>query len=306
MIEWEGLRLTNSGRSPNLKGDPEMPENEKEKTEIVRRAETLPFQSMSEFAEAGKLLAQAGFLGTKNAGEGFVVMATCRQTGMSLIEYQQKYHFRQGRFSMQAHAMLAEFVNRGGKYKLLERTPNRAAIGLSKDGQDYISSLTWEEALNEPFVYRGNPTEQMAELKKPLNQRRISDKYQTPRSRMQMLWARVISDGVVVMDPGSRMGVYTPEETDDFHGSPVIEHEIDPVEAAKKIKSLQQQVSDPEKELQPDYSRCPLAPWEGKLWADFPNDVLDRAVISDKLDQEYKDYIKRVIDIRKEKGIVVK
>lgn len=176
----------------------------------------LPFTGMGDIASAGDLLAQAGFLGCRNAGEGFVVMATCQQAGMSLIEFQAKYHYRQGRFSIQAHALLAEFVQRGGKYKLIERSPNRAALELTSDGNVYVSDITWDQAAAEPFVYAGNESEQLAELAKPVDKRRLKAKYQTPRSRMQMLWARAVSDGVVVTDPGARGGVYTPEETEDF------------------------------------------------------------------------------------------
>lgn len=176
----------------------------------------LPFAGMSDIADAGTLLAQASFLGCKNPGEGFVLMATCQQTGMSLIQFQQKYHFRQGRFSIQAHALLAEFVERGGAYKIVERSPVRAALELTKDGNTYVSEVTWEQALQEPFVYRGDESDALAELTKPLDKRKLKAKYQTPRARMQMLWARALSDGVVVVDPGARGGIYTPEETEDF------------------------------------------------------------------------------------------
>lgn len=176
----------------------------------------LPIGGMGDLADAGKLLAQASFLGCRNPGEGFVLMATCQQTGMSLIQFQQKYHFRQGRFSIQAHALLAEFVERGGTYKIIERSPTRAALELTKDGNVYVSEMTWEQAAAEPFVYRGDESDALAELAKPVEKRRLKAKYQTPRSRMQMLWARALSDGVVVVDPGARGGIYTPEETDDF------------------------------------------------------------------------------------------
>lgn len=183
---------------------------------LSRPAALLPVSGMNDIAAAGNLLAQANFLGTRNAGEGFVVMATCQQMGISLVDFQQKYHFRQGRFSIQAHALLAEFVDRGGSYKVLERSATRAALELTKDGNTYTSEITWEQALAEPFVYAGNETEQLAALDKPQEKRHLKAKYRTPRSRMQMLWARAVSDGVVVVDPGARGGIYTTEETEDF------------------------------------------------------------------------------------------
>ena len=44
------------------------------------------------------------------------------------------------------------------------------------------------------------------------------DNWATPRSRMQMLWARVVSDGVRTMAPEICSGIYTPEETADIVG----------------------------------------------------------------------------------------
>ena len=191
--------------------------------------------SMGDTANAGQLLAQASFLGTKNMGEGFVVMHACQQEGMSLIGFQQKYHFRQGRFSMQAHAMLAELVSRGGKYKIVSRTPDRCAIEFSKDGNTYLSDLTWADALNEPFVYEGNESKQLEQLKLDVGKRTLKNKYATTRARMQMMWARVISDGVVVVDPGARGGIYTPEETEDFLPAPTA-----PGEAPKPLATVPQ------------------------------------------------------------------
>ena len=219
----------------------------------------LPVQSMAEIATCGELLAQAGFLGCKNQGEGFVVMIVCQQTGMSLFEYQQKYHYRQGQFSMQAHAILASFEDRGGTYELIERTPERAAIKLKKGDNEYLSELTWKDALEEPFVYRGNETTQLAELQKPQAQRRIKAKYSTRRARMQMLWARVISDGVVVVDPGARMGIYPPEVTEDFNHNKKEEKVIEADEVV--VKNIVESVID--------YTVCPLEPKKGWKWTEM-------------------------------------
>lgn len=209
-------------------------------TAIAKTSDALPIQNMSDIASAGTLLAQANFLGTKNAGEGFVVMTVCRQTGMSLLEYQQKFHYRQGRFSMQAHAMLDSFVERGGTYKIIARSTEHAAIEFKKGDNIYLSELTWEQAQQEPFVYAGNENEQLAELKKPFAQRKLKNKYATPRARQQMLWARVVSDGVVVVDPGARMG-YTPEETEDF-ATPgtAVEQVVDLATAQEKLNQAKQ------------------------------------------------------------------
>ena len=264
-------------------------------TAVVKHAGSLPAQSMAELATAGDLLAQAGFLGTRNPGEGFLVMAACQQTGMSLVEFQQKYHLRQGRFSMQAHAMLAEFVERGGSYKLIERSPERAALELTIGGNTYLSEITWEQAQEEPFVYAGGESAQLAALDLPREKRQIKSKYKTPRSRMQMLWARAVSDGVVVVDPGARGGIYTPEEMDDIP-APARSDEparITVEEATRRMNDGQLQTIPvipfpnlDDSQVEPeaagtevDPSRCPVVgQMHGVAWADMPIDVLELAL----------------------------
>lgn len=182
----------------------------------LQHRNTLPLNSIQDAEQAGKLLAQANYLGTRSPGEGFLVMAACQQRGEDLVSFQQRYHLRQGRFSMQAHEMLAQLERRGGGYEIIQRDEECASLKLWKGDRVYTSTLTWEQAKQEPFVYAGNENEQLAQLDLPFEKRRLKNKYKTPRSIKQMLWSRVVSDGVVVVDPGARGGIYTPEETEDF------------------------------------------------------------------------------------------
>lgn len=200
----------------------------------VHSKSRLPMNNMADFGTASELLAKAGYLGTKNAGEAFMVLSSAHQRGEDLVEFQQKFHLRQGRFSMTAHAMLAEFENRGGTFSDVIRTADKASITLKTDGNEYISSLTWEDAMAEPFVYAGGEKEQLAQLDRKPAQRKLKTKYKTPRSRMQMLWSRVISDGVATLDPGARLA-YTPDEVEDFTEVPAEEVVVDPAEAEKKV-----------------------------------------------------------------------
>lgn len=297
-------------------------------TAIAKHGGNLPATSMAELATAGDLLAQANFLGTRSPGEGFLVMATCHQTGMSLVEFQQKYHLRQGRFSMQAHAMLAEFVDRGGSYKIIARTPERAAIEFSKDGNVYLSEITWEDAQNEPFIYAGGESAQLAALNLPREKRQIKSKYQTPRSRMQMLWARAVSDGVVVVDPGARGGIYTPEEMDDVAeaqaqargpvasepvplsqaearsrmaaaGLPVVDSAVVDVEPEPETASTNA-VPEPE---QADPSLCPIpGPLYGMPWSAMPVEHLELAltIASPAMTDAHRACVSEVLKIKEQ------
>jgi hypothetical protein len=202
---------------------------------IVKTERGLPIRSMDQMIQTSELLARANYLGCKNVGEAFMVLSVCQQRGEDLLAFQQRYHVRQGRISMSAHAILDDFTRRGGTFKVIARSYDRACIVLEKDGNKYKSELKWEDAVNEPFVYKGNEKDQLAVLKMAPEKREafLKAKYITPRSRMQMLWARVISDGVVVLDPGARMA-HTHEETDDIVDSsvsvPVDEVVLDPNE----------------------------------------------------------------------------
>lgn len=306
------------------------------KSTAVTKSNELPLQNMAEVATAGQLLAQAGYLGTRNPGEGFLVMASARQMGISLVEFQQKFHFRQGRFSMAAHAILAEFESRGGKFEMVCRTPEKAELRLVKNEKTYNFAITWEECKEEPFIYAGNELEQLAELKKPFDKRKLKNKYSTPRSRMQMLWARLVSDSVATIDPAARLA-YTPEETEDIidakeSGYNRVEKEVDPAQAAKDITPQPQQTKPeiqdaevveedtknplpvPEKspfksdvaDFAPDYTVCPFGPPEtkGVKWKDMPLAWLERVmdVTAPELTEEHKKSAKEALEALKGKA----
>lgn len=181
-----------------------------------RRAVLLPYSSLEDLKEAGALLSASKMFGSINPAQGFVIACTCLQTGQAYNEYEETYHFLGDRKTMRADAMVANLLDLGGEFKILSRTPDKAEVWVKYRSAEGTFSLTKEEVFEEPFAYRGKPSDQMAQLKKPLEQRDFKDKYATPRSRCQMLWARVVSDAVRAVCPQANRGVYTPEEVEDF------------------------------------------------------------------------------------------
>lgn len=158
----------------------------------------------------GKFFAQSGMFGCDRPEQGMVLAMACLVERRSPIEIKRRYHLQNGDLSMRADAMLAEFRTiKSGKHKIIERTAERAAVELTLDGDTQLFAFTWKEALNEPFVF----TRDGKTLKK---------NYATPRARTQMLWARVISEGVHAMAPEIVSGVYTPEELDDPAEKPLL------------------------------------------------------------------------------------
>ena len=163
----------------------------------------LPVQSMSDVSQAGALIAQSGMLGARNPAEGFLIAATCLQEGMSFLKFGETYNIIGGRISIKAEAMLSRLLELGGEYKVLARDPEKASVSLKYKSAEYTSTLTWADAQQESYT-RGR------------DGKSLKDNWSTPRRRMQMLWARAVSDGVRVVCPLATRGTYTPEEVMDF------------------------------------------------------------------------------------------
>jgi hypothetical protein len=167
----------------------------------------------------GRAIAKAQFIKCDNAEQGMVLAMTCYAKNMDFLTLAQKYDLIGGRLSMKSDAMLSGLRERGGKHKIIKRTAEEACVLLSYDGQEYESRLTWEEVQREPFIYNGKESEILrfiAADNKKLLAEKMKPKYATPRARMQMLWARAVSDGVRALCPEVNTGTYTPEEIEDF------------------------------------------------------------------------------------------
>lgn len=167
----------------------------------------------------GRAIAKSQFIKCDNPEQGIVLAMTCYSKGMDFLTLAQKYDLISGRLSMKADAMLSGFRERGGKHKIIQRSGDEACVLLTYDGQEYESRMTWEDAQHEPFIYNGKESEILRLIEagnKNVLRSKMKPKYATPRARMQMLWARVISDGVRAMCPEVNTGTYTPEEISDF------------------------------------------------------------------------------------------
>jgi hypothetical protein len=116
------------------------------------------------------------------------------------LDYIRTFHLIEGKPSMRADAMLAKFAERGGKYKINEFSAKRAAAVFTKGENTLDLELTMEQALAAEW-----PNDSKGGIKK--NWRCTPD---------AMLWARLVSKAVRILDPGVNSGTYTPEEMADF------------------------------------------------------------------------------------------
>lgn len=167
--------------------------------------------------QLGQAIYRSAMFGCESPAQGNVLALECMARRQPPLALAERYNVIKGKLSMKADAMMAGFRALGGKTKVIKRDENEACIELRLDGEKERFRFTWEEAQKEPFIYLGKESDVLAKLEagKPPA---IKPKYATPRSRMQMLWARVVSDAVRTMAPEVCAGTYTPEEHADELG----------------------------------------------------------------------------------------
>lgn len=128
------------------------------------------------------------------------LMLLCQAEGMHPMMAVRRYHLINGKPSMRADAMLATFQQAGGKVRWGDRsnTVVSAVFSHPLSGETEIV-WTFDDAKRAGLPEK-NP-----------------NWHKYPR---QMLTARVISEGVRATLPGVCMGLYTPEEVEDFDTKP--------------------------------------------------------------------------------------
>ncbi len=156
-------------------------------------------------ATLGPALFRSGFMALKTPEAGTMVMFECLTRKITPQSFAETYHVMGGRLSKRADRMLAELVERGGDYTIDERTPEACRITFVV-GKRTMQSVCTHEGVQQEAFYR---------IVKD-GKEKINDNYATPRKRMQMLFARAVSDGVRAIDPSVCAGLYTPEETEDM------------------------------------------------------------------------------------------
>lgn len=182
-------------------------------SEIIVYDQIPPADLTTSINAYGEDLAKSGFMNCSNINQGRVLAWECfarRTTGMALA---QQFHIIDNKLTMKADAMLAEFRRLGGKHKVLSRTADKAEIELIDGDESQRFCFTWEDAKQEPFVWDGKRKDVLAAIASGKTEKlTLNPNYASPRKRMQMLWSRVVSDGVRTLKPEVNFGRYTPED----------------------------------------------------------------------------------------------
>lgn len=168
----------------------------------------------------GNAIARCGMFGVTKPEQGVVLALTSLMERRSVTELARQFHIIEGRLTMRADAMQAAFQANGGRITWSKTTETECEAVFSH-GEYCPDGVTVRITLDElkasgVAVGRGG---------------NLKTNYQKfPR---QMLRARVISEGVRMVDPSVIVGVYTPEEVSDFGDQrpvrPIEDAEYEPV-----------------------------------------------------------------------------
>ena len=161
--------------------------------------------AISDLERMATAAAASRMFGFKNKDEALAIMLLCQAEGLHPGIAMRDYHVIQGRPTLKADAMLARFLNGGGKVQWHELT-DKAVSATFTHPQGGEAKITWsfEDAKRIGLTGKDNWKNY-------------------PRA---MLRSRVVSEGVRTVYPVAVVGVYTPEEAADFTpvaSQPVIE-----------------------------------------------------------------------------------
>ena len=136
------------------------------------------------------------FPGVKTKEDALVLMMLSQAEGLHPMQALRMFHVINGRPVMRADAMLARFQQAGGKVKWLASTATECVALFSSPGVDGAFESSWSIAKATAAGLTNNPT-----------WKKFPD---------AMLRARTVSDGIRATMPAVVVGLYTPEEAEDF------------------------------------------------------------------------------------------
>lgn len=150
---------------------------------------------VADLEKMARAVAASKLFGMTNVEQALALMLVAQAEGLHPATAARDYHIIQGRPALKADAMLARYLSQGGKVEWHEHTDQKVAATFTHPAGGTLR-IDWD----------------MDRAKKAgLNGKDNWTKY--PR---QMLRARVISEGIRATNPAVAVGIYTPEEVQDF------------------------------------------------------------------------------------------
>lgn len=153
--------------------------------------------TLSDMDRMADAIAKSGLFGMKTKEQALALMIVAQAENRHPGSVAAEYHIIQGRPALKADAMLARFQQAGGVVEWQDYTPEKVSALFShsvNSPKPVLIAWTFEDAKKAGLTGKDNWKNY-------------------PR---QMLRARVISEGVRTVYPAVSVGVYTPEEVQDF------------------------------------------------------------------------------------------
>lgn len=156
---------------------------------------TTALVAVGELERMAQAISTSKLFGAMTTEQAMALMLVAQAEGLHPATAARDYHIIQGRPTLKADAMLARYLHSGGKVEWHEHTDQKVAATFSHTAGGSLR-IEWDFARAK-----------MAGL----GSKDMWLKY--PR---QMLRARVISEGIRATNPAVAIGIYTPEEAQDF------------------------------------------------------------------------------------------
>lgn len=156
--------------------------------------------TVSDIERMAGAVAKSKLFGIKTPDEAMALMLIAQAEGLHPAIAARDYHIINGKPSLKADAMLARFQTAGGSVKWNDYTDTKCSATISHP-QGGTVTVEWT-----------------IEMAKKIGLTKNATWTNYPR---QMLRARVISEGIRTVFPGVAVGIYTPEEVQDFDDKPM-------------------------------------------------------------------------------------
>ena len=251
-------------------------------------SEKLPIKCMSDMNALGDMIAKSGLLGVNNPAAGLVIVAHCHTKGISILDFARDHDVIQNKVCKKSHAMVADFIEAGGKYQIHSRTSEKCELSLEIAGRKLKDSIEWKEIQSESYTKKKDGVT-------------LKDNWSSPRRRKQMLYVRLMSDMIRAIAPNVCRDYISEEFDKDLEKNITSSPKPTPM-AAEKLKTVMKEAEvvhenkfpkrEPTTDPEPDpfdkqieeYTKCPIP---GKmmetLWADMP---LTNLRIAEKMKHE--------------------
>ena len=157
---------------------------------------------LADIQQMAEVAAKSRMFGFKNSEEAMAIMLLCQAENLHPAIAMRDFHIIQGRPALKADAMLARFQQAGGSVNWKDYTDEKVT-GVFSHPSGGSLEVSWSLAQAKSIG--------------------IANKDNWRNYPRAMLRARCVSEGIRSVYPGCVVGVYTPEEIQDFKPSKPID-----------------------------------------------------------------------------------